>query len=240
MRSVTRRHALLGAAALSAARTARAEDLHAITMGLASGEHGGGRAYRQGARAVREARLDAKFAIMDSSSAALTGLLSGSLRLIVSGVPELVLARARDQDVVAIANTYSGFSANLVLGTAVAWALGVAPTAPVRDRLKAMDGLLIASTSPTAIGTVAYKGAVQAAGASMRFTYMSQQAMAAALQSGAIQAIPPAHPIGRRPSLRALACYGLTARRANFRPSTRRATPPNCRRCAISPRPTRC
>ena len=63
----------------------------------------------------------------------------------------------------------------------------IAPTAPVAQRLKAMDGLLIGTTSPTTVATISLKQAAEAAGAKIRFTYMTQPAFFAALQTGAIQ-----------------------------------------------------
>ena len=131
--------------------------------------------------------LDAKFTIMDSANVATQALISKSVNFVLSGPGELVAAQARGQNVVAISNAYMGLSGWLVLSKATADKLGVSPTAPVTERLKALNGLVIASTSPTGGFTVAFRGATEGVGATIRFTYMSQPAMPAALESGAIQ-----------------------------------------------------
>ena len=193
--STTRRGGVLGLAALALARPAIGQARQEIAIGLASGSTA-----VAGPRIAKELGLferrglDARFVIMDSSSAAITALISGSLKLINSGVPELIIARSRGQRVVAVANTYSGFATSLVLAKGVADKLGLLPTAPSAERLRALNGLLIASTSATAIGTVAFKAATQAASATVRFTYMGQQAMPAALSGGAIQGFTSSAP----------------------------------------------
>ena len=131
--------------------------------------------------------LEPKFVIMDNANTATTALISKSVESALSGPGEVVVAQARGQKVVVIANTYGGLSGSLVLSKSMANKLGVSPSAPVNARLKALDGLLIASTSATGVYTVAFKGAAAAAGANVRFTYMAQPAMTAALESGAIQ-----------------------------------------------------
>jgi ABC-type nitrate/sulfonate/bicarbonate transport system substrate-binding protein len=131
--------------------------------------------------------LAARMVMMDSANAATTALISGAVHVNISGPGELVVAQSRGQKVVAIANTYGGLGGSLVLAKSVADKLRVKANAPVAERLKALDGLLIASTTATSAYTVAYKSAAKAAGADIRFTYMTLPAMAAALESGAIQ-----------------------------------------------------
>jgi ABC-type nitrate/sulfonate/bicarbonate transport system substrate-binding protein len=86
-----------------------------------------------------------------------------------------------------VCNVYWGLAASIVLSKEVADRTGVSPNAPARDRLKALDGLLIAVPSATSTYTNSFKGAAEALGAKMRFTFMAQPAMVAALESGAIQ-----------------------------------------------------
>jgi ABC-type nitrate/sulfonate/bicarbonate transport system substrate-binding protein len=190
------RRALLIAGGMSAAtsafdpgmlRRAFAQQLRDIVIGLASPSFAvaSGR-IAQELGLFQKRGLNARFVIMDSSSAAIQALISGSFKVTIAGFPELVVAQARGQKVVAIGTTYGGFATSLVLSKSVVDKLGVSPSASVSQRLKAVNGLVIATTSATAIGSVAFKNAVQAAGANMRFTYIAQPAMPAALEAGAV------------------------------------------------------
>jgi len=135
----------------------------------------------------KEQGLTPRFTSFDSANTATTALISGSIDATVSGPGELIVAQGRGQKVVAVANTYAGVGGSLVLAKSVVDKLGVSPTAPVGARLKALDGLVIASTTATSSYTVAYRLAAKAEGATIRFTYMTLPAMAAALKTGAIQ-----------------------------------------------------
>ena len=131
--------------------------------------------------------LDARFTVLDNANAATAALIAKSVDYAISGPGEIVAAHSRGQPVVALANAYAGFSGTVVLAKSVAEKAGTAPGAPVAARLKALDGLLIASPSPTGAYTVTLKAAAAAVGAQVRFTFMAQPAMLAALESGAIQ-----------------------------------------------------
>ena len=166
---------------------AHAQQTRDITIGLASASFA-----TATLRIAHELRMldkhgmNRKFVITDSSGTALTGVLSKSFDLGVIGLPELVIAQARGQKVVAVAVTYSGFATSMVLSKAASDKIGVGPTAPFKQRMKALDGLLIATPSATAGGTVAFKAATAAEGANVRLTYIAQPAMQAALETGAI------------------------------------------------------
>jgi ABC-type nitrate/sulfonate/bicarbonate transport system substrate-binding protein len=131
--------------------------------------------------------LNAKFPIVGTGNTLMAALVSGASPLVLGGAGEQVAAWTRGQPVVTICNVYWGLAASIVLAKDVAERTGVSATAPVRDRLKALDGLLIAVPSATSTYTNSFKGAAEALGAKMRFTYMAQPAMVAALESGAIQ-----------------------------------------------------
>ncbi|MDQ6433187.1 ABC transporter substrate-binding protein [Mesorhizobium sp. LHD-90] len=131
--------------------------------------------------------LKPKFTVMDGGAVTLSALVSGSVDAAMLGGTENAVARSRGQDVVILANTYGGFGATLVLDRAVADASGVAPDAPLQQRLKALSGLTLAAPSPTSDYTFAFKSAAAGQGAAPNFVFMSQSAMPAALQSGAVQ-----------------------------------------------------
>jgi ABC-type nitrate/sulfonate/bicarbonate transport system substrate-binding protein len=129
--------------------------------------------------------LALKIVTMDSGSAATTGLLSGSVEFASAAPSEVMAARLHGQKIVLVSNIYRGESGSLVLGKSVADKLGAA--ASLDAKLKALDGLVIATPSATSSYTLPYKAAAQAAGVQIRFTYMAQPAMLAAIQTGAIQ-----------------------------------------------------
>ena len=131
--------------------------------------------------------LTAKFPVLGTGSTLTAALVSGSVPVVLGGAGEQVAAWARGQRILTIANVYWGLAASIVLSKEVADRVGVSPTAPVRDRLKALDGLLIAVPSATSTYTNSFKGAAEVLGAKMRFTYMAQPAMVAALESGAVE-----------------------------------------------------
>jgi ABC-type nitrate/sulfonate/bicarbonate transport system substrate-binding protein len=135
------------------------------------------------------------FVVLDSGNAATAALLSGSLQVIVGGPGEHVAAAARGQDIVAIANVYQGLGGSLILSKVAAEKIGVAPDAPIVQRLRALDGLLIGSSSATSSYTVAVKSAADSAGASVRFTYMAQTVTPGAMEKGAIDGFMASAPV---------------------------------------------
>lgn len=131
--------------------------------------------------------LSVKFPIVGTGDTLTAALLSGSAPVIVGGSGEQVAAWLRGQQILTLCNVYWGMAASIVIAKEVADKLGVKADAPAKDRLKALDGLLIAAPSPTSTYTNSFKGAAEAQGAKIRYTYMAQPAMVAALESGAVQ-----------------------------------------------------
>jgi ABC-type nitrate/sulfonate/bicarbonate transport system substrate-binding protein len=130
--------------------------------------------------------LQARVTPMDSGSVATAALLSGAVEFVTSGPSDVVTAHGVGQSVVALVSGYRGFAATLVLSKAAADKVRVAPNAPVAARLKALDGLTIASPSASSTFSVGPKSATEGVGAKMNFTYMAQPAMVAALRRGII------------------------------------------------------
>ena len=94
----------------------------------------------------------------------------------------------------AIAPTYVGLGVNLVLSKDVATKIGLARNAPLDQRLKALDGIVIGTTSPSSVSTISLKAAAVSVGANIRFPNMSYDAMAPALANGSIQGFIAAAP----------------------------------------------
>lgn len=146
--------------------------------------------------------LDLKIVVMDSGNAALAATIAGSVPFSVAGPPDVLTARAHGQDLVIVGSLYAGFAGSVVLAKGVADKLGVAATAPVRDRLRALDGLLLAVPSATSVLLAPVREGAAQAGGKARFTYMAQGAMAAALETNAIQGMVASYPFAGTPVLR--------------------------------------
>ena len=91
---------------------------------------------------------------MESGNAAISAVVAGSAVFSGAGASEVLAARVRGVDIVIVANIYRGLSGSVVLAKSVAAKLGVSPTAPVEQRLHALDGLAIASPSATSAYTI--------------------------------------------------------------------------------------
>ncbi len=163
--------------------------------------------------------LEPKVIVMDSGNAAISAVVAGSAVFSGAGVSEVLAARTRGVGIVIAANIYRGLSGSLVLAKSVAAKLAVAPSAPVEQRLHALDGLSIASPSATSAYTVPYRGAALAAGAKINFVYMTQPAMVAALQAGAVQGISAGAPFSLTPVLKGDGVLWISGPRGELPPA---------------------
>jgi ABC-type nitrate/sulfonate/bicarbonate transport system substrate-binding protein len=145
--------------------------------------------------------IDPNVIVMDSGNAAISAVVAGSAVFSGAGASEVLAARVRGVDVVIVANMYRGLSGSIVLGKSVAAKLKISPSAPIDQRLRALDGLSIATPSATSAYTIPYRSAALAAGAKINFVYMTQPAMVAALQAGAVQGISAGAPFSLTPVL---------------------------------------
>lgn len=168
--------------------TASADEPMAISLGLASGSIPSSIPRLANELGLFEKHgLSVEFTQMQSASTVATALLSGSVDFMTTSTPEPVVANARGQKVRAVAALYKGFAGSLTLATDVVEKSGVKPDAPVEERLKALDGLTIASVSATSNFTIAINCAAAKVGAQVNLTYLDQPTMVAALNRGAIQ-----------------------------------------------------
>ena len=159
-----------------------------------------------------------KFIYFESASIATSSLIAGSVQFAVGGPSELVAAQAKGQKIVSIGVLYGGVANTLALSKATVDKLGVSPDAPVTERLKALDGLLISAVSPTSAAMVAIRGAVKALGVTPRYSYMSLDAMPGALESGVINGYAAAFPTWAIPVLKGTAVTWLSGPRGDFPP----------------------
>lgn len=188
MKAHTRRTCLAGAAAMLAAPSiVRAQGSPEVVIGLPSTSLGAAMprlSHEMGLFAKNGLRT--RLTVLESASVSTAALISGAVQLTQAGPGEQIAAQAKGQKVVCIGVAYSGFSQSLVLSTAAAKKTGLAPQAPLAEKLKALQGLTIATTSATASPTFALRRAAAKFGVDVRFTYMTQPTFAAALERGAI------------------------------------------------------
>ncbi len=186
----TKRAALIAAAAamIAVPMPASAQPLREIAFGLPSKS-----LVASPPRMAEELGLFAKhglkprFSYVESTTGTAQALLSRSVDFAVTGISEAVAANSRGQPLQVVANHYNGLAGSVILSKAVVDRVGVKPDAPVAERLKALNNVLLASTSKISSLTIATKGAANAAGAEPRFSYMAIGAMGAALESGAVE-----------------------------------------------------
>ena len=187
--SLSRRRVLAaaGTLAVTSAIPATAEPTR-LTLAVSSNTLAyGGLRIAEAAKLFGRHGIEPRIVVMDSGNAAIAAVLSGSAEFSSSGPGEVLAARARGQKVVIVTNLYRGLSGSVVLAKAVAAKLGDPGTMPVGRRIEALNGLTIATPSPTSAYTHPIKSAAEAAKASVRFVYMAQPAMVAALGAGAVQ-----------------------------------------------------
>ena len=146
--------------------------------------------------------LDLRIVVMDSGNAALSATISGSVPFSVAGPPDVLTARARGQDLVIVGSLYAGFAGSVVIAKAVADRLGVSPAAPVNERLRALDGIVLAVPSATSVLLAPVRQGVAEAGGKARFIYMAQGAMAAALEKDAVGGMVASYPFAGTPIVR--------------------------------------
>lgn len=215
MKSLTRRGALAGIGCLACAPALAAPREITIPISSLSFATAGIRIAKE-LGLFEKHGLSARIVTMDSGNAATSALISRSVEVVLSGPGELVAARARGQRIVAIADAYRGLSASLLLSTEAAEKSGIGAGASVAARLKALDGLTIAAPSATSSYTVSFKGAAEDQRARIKFTYMAQPAMVAALETGAIQGFIAGAPFWGVPVAKGRAVLWLSGPKAEL------------------------
>ncbi|GAA1851013.1 hypothetical protein GCM10009836_33720 [Pseudonocardia ailaonensis] len=116
---------------------------------------------------------------------AVAAVASGDVQAFV-GTPANAFAAASQARFVMPLRAYAGPSVTLTLRVDVAARLGLPANASPEQRLKALDGLTIASISPAISPTLMLRHTSEQAGARINFTYLDQTTYAAALQAKSI------------------------------------------------------
>jgi ABC-type nitrate/sulfonate/bicarbonate transport system substrate-binding protein len=186
---VITRRALIGSFA-AAVVTRQASAATRVTLAISSNTLAyGGLRIAEGAGLFTKNELAPRIIVMDSGNAAISAVLGRSAEFSASGPGEVLAAKVRGRQLLIVLNLYRGLTGSLVLSKASVAKIGLAPDAPISQKLRALDGLSIAQPSATSAYLQPYKAASEAVGAKIKFVYMSQPAMVAALQAGAVDGI---------------------------------------------------
>lgn len=209
---------LAGLALLALVSTAAiAQEPIKITIGLASGSlPSSGPRFAQQMGLFQRHGLDPKITIMEDASVATMGLISGSLDFDVAAPSDAIIANARGQNLGVVATVYGGYSPALVLSRKIADEIKVSPKAPVADRIRALDNLVIASTSATSNFSLGIKCAMATTQGTPRLTFMSQPAMVAALESGAVQCFIASAPFYGIPAIKGTGVIWLSGPKGEY------------------------
>lgn len=183
--------ALVSAAVLVASDVGKAEEgvsdikiaLSSSNMGLAPVR------YAQTTGLFKKHGINAELITMDSGNATMAAIISGSAQFGGPGLSEAVIARARGQKIVIVANVIRGLSMEMVVSKAVADRSGASASSSLSARLKGLQGINVALPSATSPSVAAFRGAASAAGVTFNNVYMAQTSMVAALEAGAIDAM---------------------------------------------------
>jgi len=174
--------------ALNSTTTAFGNDLRKVSIGLSSTSFISVPVrVTNDAGFFRKHGLSVDVQVTPDASVGMAALITGSLDFMVAGAVNALMSRLRNQEVIVVSSVYRGFAGSLVLSSDVVAKLGLSEGAPTSERLKALDGLLLASPSASSNYTLTPLAAAKTVGANLRFTYMEQVAMPAALEVGAIQ-----------------------------------------------------
>ncbi|GGE31710.1 ABC transporter substrate-binding protein [Agaricicola taiwanensis] len=194
MRPILALSVLCGALACLASPSAKAETVPLkVVIGSNSFAYGGMRVAEH-AGILEKNGIKAEIVVAESGNAATTALISGSAEVAASGPEQVIAAAARGQKIVILGNLYRGLSGSLVLSEPIAKKMTVKRDAPVVERLRALDGLTIATPSATSAYTVPLKTFAEMNDVKINFTYMAQSAMPAALKTGAINGMMAGSP----------------------------------------------
>jgi ABC-type nitrate/sulfonate/bicarbonate transport system substrate-binding protein len=189
-------------AVLAISGSVSAQELRAITIGTSSASIPAGAARIAKELGLYEKHgLVAKVTPLDTGAVATAALLSGALDFVTSGPSDVVVAQGRGQDIVALTSGYRGFAASIVISKAAAEKSRVSASAPINDRLKALNGLKIASTSAQSTFTVGLRSSAESVGAKVDVVYMAQPAMIAAFERGIIDGFTVSAPYYVQPVL---------------------------------------
>jgi ABC-type nitrate/sulfonate/bicarbonate transport system substrate-binding protein len=138
--------------------------------------------------------LNVKTVNAGTGALAVEALTGGSGQFVVTGSADLFSAAKSGQHLYILAKASSGLSTQIVLTSAGVKKTGLTASAPLAQRIKALNGLTIASPSAASSWTAQAAKAAGTQGAKINFTYVQENSMAAAMQAGKIDGLVAAPP----------------------------------------------
>ena len=138
--------------------------------------------------------LNVKTVNAGTGALAVEALTGGSGQFVVTGSADLFSAAKSGQHLYILAKASSGLSTQIVLTSAGVKKAGLTASAPLAQRIKALNGLTIASPSAASSWTAQAAKAAATQGATIKFTYVQENSMAAAMQAGKIDGLVAAPP----------------------------------------------
>jgi ABC-type nitrate/sulfonate/bicarbonate transport system substrate-binding protein len=138
--------------------------------------------------------LNVKTVNAGTGALAVEALTGGSGQFVVTGSADLFSAAKSGQHLYILAKASSGLSTQIVLTSAGVKKTGLTAGAPLAQRIKALNGLTIASPSAASSWTAQAAKAAATQGATIKFTYVQENSMAAAMQAGRIDGLVAAPP----------------------------------------------
>jgi ABC-type nitrate/sulfonate/bicarbonate transport system substrate-binding protein len=138
--------------------------------------------------------LNVKTVNAGTGALAVEALTGGSGQFVVTGSADLFSAAKSGQHLYILAKASSGLSTQIVLTSAGVKKTGLTASAPLAQRIKALNGLTIASPSAASSWTAQAAKAAATQGATIKFTYVQENSMAAAMQAGKIDGLVAAPP----------------------------------------------
>jgi ABC-type nitrate/sulfonate/bicarbonate transport system substrate-binding protein len=138
--------------------------------------------------------LNVKTVNAGTGALAVEALTGGSGQFVVTGSADLFSAAKSGQHLYILAKASSGLSTQIVLTSAGVKKTGLTASAPLAQRIKALNGLTIASPSAASSWTAQAAKAAATQDATIKFTYVQENSMAAAMQAGKIDGLVAAPP----------------------------------------------
>jgi ABC-type nitrate/sulfonate/bicarbonate transport system substrate-binding protein len=138
--------------------------------------------------------LNVKLVYAGTGALATAAMIANSAQFTIDGGQGLFAAQATGQQFYILAKGESGLGTQLVLTPAAAKKAGLGANATTAEKVKALNGLTIASASASSSWTAQANKAASTEGAKIKWTYISETAMASAMKVGNIDGLVAAPP----------------------------------------------
>ena len=138
--------------------------------------------------------LNVKLVYAGTGALATAALVSGSAQFAMGGGQGFFTAEASGASLYMLAKGGSGLGTQLVLTPAAAKKTGLTSSSTTAEKVKALNGLTIASASASSSWTAQANKAAATQGAQIKWTYIAETALAAAMKQGNIDGLVAAPP----------------------------------------------